>query len=63
MKKSAVTPKLVFVQETVPVAPTAGAVHDQVPVVDSDTKVVPDGRVSEKVAATLFGPLFVRVSW
>ena len=56
--------KLGFVQETVPVAPTAGVVHDQPPVVDSDTKVVPAGSVSVKLAlAALLGPLFVSVIW
>jgi hypothetical protein len=64
VKKSTVTPKLVFVQETVPLAPTDGVVHDHGPVVERDTKVVPVGSVSEKLAlAALLGPLFVRVSW
>jgi hypothetical protein len=64
VKKSTVTRKLVFVQEIVPVAPTAGVVHDQLPVVDSETKVVPAGSVSDQLAeAALLGPLFVTVIW
>ena len=49
--------KLAFEQETVPVAPTAGVVHDQPAGDESDTNVVFAGSVSDKLAvAALLGP-------
>ena len=56
------TARLGFEQETVPPAPTAGVVHDQPPGDDSDTNVVPAGKVSDKdTVAALLGPAFVAV--
>jgi hypothetical protein len=64
VKKSDVTPKLGFEQETIPAAPTAGVVQDQLPVVESDTNVAaPDSRSVKVALAALFGPLLVMVIW
>ena len=50
------------VHETVPPAPAAGVVHDQAAGLASDTKVVPEGSVSVRVAfAAKAGPAFVTV--
>ena len=51
-----------FVQVTVPLAPTAGVVHDQPATAGSETKVVPAGSVSlHDALAAASGPLFVTV--
>src|SRR5579864_1176269 len=52
--------KLGFVQLMVPIAPTAGVVHDQPPGVAIDWKVVLAGVVSVMLAVVaVLGPLFV----
>src|SRR4051812_32792349 len=57
VKTALPVPMLGFEQETVPVPPTAGVVHDQPPGLDSDTKVVPAGSVSERLTVlALLGP-------
>ncbi len=62
VKKSTVGANEELVHETVPVPPTAGVVHDQGPVVESETNVVFAGNVSENEAeAALLGPLLVIV--
>ena len=62
VKKSTVTANEELVHETVPVPPTAGVVHDQPPVVESETNVVFAGNVSDSEAeAALLGPLLVIV--
>ena len=51
-----------LLHETVPLAPTAGVVHDQPAGVTCDTNVVPLGSVSDNDAvAALLGPAFVSV--
>src|SRR6266852_2662421 len=56
------TARLGFEQETVPLAPTAGDVHDQPPGAENDTNVVPAGSVSDiETDAALLGPAFVAV--
>jgi hypothetical protein len=48
--------------DTVPLAPTAGVVQDQPPDEDSDTNVVPAGRVSERLTLDAsLGPALVAV--
>ncbi len=62
VKKSTVTPKEELLHETVPVPPTAGVVHDQGPVVESETNVVFAGTVSDSAAdAPWLGPALVTV--
>ena len=62
VKKSTVAANEELVHETEPVAPTAGVVHDQLPVVESETNVVFAGNVSDSEAeAALLGPLLVIV--
>ena len=54
--------KLALVHEMLPLAPTAGVVHDQPPAEASETKVVPAGRLSASdAAAALLGPALATV--
>ena len=51
-----------FEQETVPLSPASGAVHDHPPTLDIDTKVVPEGSASlHDALAAASGPLLVTV--
>jgi hypothetical protein len=62
VKTALPTPNDGFEQDTVPLAPTAGVVHDQPPGEESDTNVVPAGSVSENAAdAAVLGPALVNV--
>ena len=54
--------RVVAVQETVPVPPTAGVVQLQPAGEESETKLVPAGRVSETATvAALLGPALLTV--
>ena len=62
VKTALLTPSEAMEQETLPLAPTAGVVHDQPPGEDRDTKVVPAGRGSDsETDAALLGPALFTV--
>jgi hypothetical protein len=62
VKTALVTPRVAIEQLTVPMPPTAGVVQDQPPGDDSETNLVPVGRVSASAAVVaLLGPALFTV--
>ena len=61
VKTALPTPKLALEQETVPLAPTAGVVHDQPPGVETTRRSCRPAAYPKLALAALLGPLFVIV--